>query len=724
MALNIRLTAVILTLGGLSAPLAAQEPKPAEQPAERIVIEAPSREERDPFEMPDAFFVLGREPFLRFVPEDLGSSMSQLPGAYIQRTAAGQASPFVRGMTGKQLLLTIDGVRFSNAAFRDGPNQYFASIDSLFVERIEVLRGPFSVLYGSDALGGMVNVVTRRPQMNGGFHPGIIGQYTSANRGLRGSADLPFGFSEFAGYATVTKSDYDNLTGGPSIGEQPFTGYDDYSFTNGLTWRLAADWTMDWRFQHKTQRDVFRTDKNTTLVANPALLPLDGGGNPISQDALNIFPAQDDTFSTVTFRHSGFDVVDSLNVTLMYHRMNEELHRIPQGSTTRREQFFVDQTFGVIGSAILDFGAASRITTGFDLYYDTIESGRDDVNTTTGAVTENDARAQFPDGANYLAFGMYAQDEIMLMDGWLELRPGVRFSLFSADAETSKFSPLLDDVSETFTDVTGALAVMAHPAPWITPTVSIGRGFRAPNLDDLSANKATGAGNEIPNPDLEPEELIGIQAGAKVRFENEIAGSAAPERFSGDAYYFEHLMFDAIVKTPTIFDGAAVVQLNNTNRARIRGWEASATWYVGPELAWFGLSPEYIFTPGDSLAVWANATWTRGDDLSAKMPFSRIPPFIANAGMRYDIGGVYIEPSMQLMDKQDRYAPANNGDVRFAQPHTPGFTIYNLAAGWRPNEHWSFRMAINNITDKNYQILGSGVFGSGTDARLSAELRW
>ena len=82
-------------------------------------------------------------------------------GVMMQRTGAGQASPFVRGLTGPQVLILVDGVRMNNSTFRYGPNQYFATIDPGTIERIEVVRGPQSVLWGSDAIGGVINVVTR-----------------------------------------------------------------------------------------------------------------------------------------------------------------------------------------------------------------------------------------------------------------------------------------------------------------------------------------------------------------------------------------------------------------------------------------------------------------------------------------------------------------------------------------------------------------------------------
>jgi len=694
-----------------------------------ITVETAAKREQELHRAPDAVGVITREDIARKVPEDLGDALRGQTGVYTQRTAAGQASPFVRGMTGKQLLLLVDGVRYSNAAFRSGPNQYFASIDPWFAERIEVIRGPFSVLYGSDALGGAINVITRRPKLSdtGEFRPGALGQYSSANRGWRGTLDLPFslGGGEIGGYGSFSRGEYGNLQGGPSIGQQPFTNYDEWGGNGGLTWRLSDAWQLDLRASHSIKNDLFRTDRMSTVVANPALLPVDGTGARIGVERLQQFPAQEDTLAILNLRRTSNGVLSSLDFDFSYHRVNEEFHRITNGSpNTRREQFFVDTTYGFTATAVLDFGSASRITTGIDLYHDTIDSGRTDRNLTTNALTPNDARAQFPGDSSYTSLGIYAQDEIMLFDGALELRPGLRASLYQAKASVSSFSPTLPDVDETFTDLTGAIAAVWHATEWLAPNVSIGRGFRAPNLDDLAANKNTGNGDEIPNPNLKPEVLWGAQAGTKILFENHREGSIAPWRFRADAFLFGHWMEDAVTRATTTFGGNTVNQLVNGGRARIWGWEASASWYLTEEMAALGLDDAGILGRDQALSLNGSATWNHGDDLTAKVPFARIQPFIGTLGLRYESKDWWVEPSVEVWTRADRVNPGNAGDVRFASPWTPGFTLFHVNAGWRFNDHVTARLGVNNLGNKSYQVQGNGVFGSGTDARLSVEVRW
>ncbi len=711
-----------------SATVEVADQDPPELRGKPVVVESAGKREQEVHRLPDAIGLVDRETIARRVPTDLGDTLRGVPGVYIQRTAGGQASPFVRGMTGKQLLLLVDGVRFSNAAFRSGPNQYFGVIDPYFAERVEVVRGPYSVLYGSDALSGAVNVISRKPLLSetGVFRPAFLGQYASASRSSRGTVDAPFSLPGrlLGGYASASVGDHGNIVAGPGIGVQPFTSYRDWSGTAGLTWALSDNWSFDFRGMHRAQTDLYRTDRMSTVVANPGALPLDGSGNPRGVEDLQLFPAQTDSLALATLRHRSTGVMELLQIGLSWHRVDEEFHRIQRNSTTRREQFFTDTTIGVQAMTVLNFGPLSKVTAGFDFYHDDIDAGRTDVDINTGVATPNNGRAQFPGGSEYTSMGIYVQDEILLAGGAIEIRPGLRASFYQAKANVSEFSPTLPDVNESFGDLTGALAMVWHATDWLSPNLSIGRGFRAPNLDDLAASKNTGNGDEIPNPNLDPEVLWGIQAGTKIQVDNYDPNWDAPYRFRAEAFIFGHWMEDAVLRRPVVFNGNNVFQLENAGRARIWGWEIGFSWYPGAELDAMGIDSS-IFDNGHGLvSVHGSATWNHGDDLTANEPFPRIQPFIGTLGVRYETEDWYIEPSVEYWARSDRQSPNNANDPRFAQPWTPGFTLFHVEAGWKWGEHVTTKLAVNNIGNKTYQTQGNGVFGSGTDARVSMEVRW
>ncbi len=114
------------------------------------------------FTAPTNRSVIDLQDLLERAPADMLQALERETGVLMQRTQRGAASPFIRGLTGQQVLILIDGIRMNNATFRSGPNQYFNTIDPGMVDHIEVIRGPQTVLWGSDAIGGVINVVTRR----------------------------------------------------------------------------------------------------------------------------------------------------------------------------------------------------------------------------------------------------------------------------------------------------------------------------------------------------------------------------------------------------------------------------------------------------------------------------------------------------------------------------------------------------------------------------------
>src|SRR5688572_2195092 len=161
------LAACIATLIATAATLHAQtaEDRLQDSILDEVIVTT-HRDEREVFKVPYTAHVVTREDFLdRRSIRSLPDALRETPGVLVQKTSYGQASPFIRGFTGFRTLTLIDGIRLNNAVFREGPNQYFNTIDHLAVDRLDVVKGPSSVLYGSDAIGGTVNVITRSPEM-------------------------------------------------------------------------------------------------------------------------------------------------------------------------------------------------------------------------------------------------------------------------------------------------------------------------------------------------------------------------------------------------------------------------------------------------------------------------------------------------------------------------------------------------------------------------------
>lgn len=177
------LPAIIVLAACCAVPIHAQEASESPDGTTDVEVITASGSRAKYLETPDAVGILDQREISERSHGQLPDMLDGTPGIYSQNTAAGQGSPFIRGMTGKQILLLVDGVRFNNSTFRFGPNQYASSIDPASIARIEVVRGPSSVLYGSDAQGGVINVILKKPEfMSFDYGFGVRGRYESANR--------------------------------------------------------------------------------------------------------------------------------------------------------------------------------------------------------------------------------------------------------------------------------------------------------------------------------------------------------------------------------------------------------------------------------------------------------------------------------------------------------------------------------------------------------------
>ncbi|MBM4062552.1 MAG: hypothetical protein FJ265_15860, partial [Planctomycetes bacterium] len=182
-----------------TTPSIRQDPpgRPAEPARSALVVVTATRTAQDPFDAPRSVDVVSAEQLQRGNYRTLPQALRELPGVLVQETAPGQGSPYLRGFTGYQNVMLIDGIRLNNSTFRSGPNQYWSTIDPLSLDRIEVLKGPASALHGSDAVGGVVQVFTVSPDRYsaaGIAHGGsLFGRYASAEDSVAGRAELQAG---------------------------------------------------------------------------------------------------------------------------------------------------------------------------------------------------------------------------------------------------------------------------------------------------------------------------------------------------------------------------------------------------------------------------------------------------------------------------------------------------------------------------------------------------
>lgn len=689
-----------------------------------IEVVTPGGSKKKLLDTPDSVTTLDRTQIEERMAGQTPDLLEGTTGVYIQHTAAGQGSPFIRGRTGKEIVMLVNGVRFSNSMFRGGPNQYYATIGPHTIERIEVIRGPASVLYGSDALGGVLNIITKQPTFEEAWDYtfGARGRFESSSMRKEGGIFGEVSSEHFGALVTGSYADVDELVGGAGIGRQPFTAYEEWGTYGAFGTRWGGH-TISFNYSHHQQNDVNRTDQVTPLVANPDLLPAPGVG----RDIRRLFVWQIDDLALLNWRYEEGGILEEMFVDVMYHKVQESLQRIRRSNPNRLEDSnFNVHTLGLRTQAVLNFGTWARLTVGGEVYHDMVNSRSIDINRTTGEQTNEDGRVQVPDWSSYTSFGIYAQNETTFLDEMLQFRYGVRFSGFRALADVDLNDPEIDGVNTFVTDVTGAFAMVYKPIDEVTVYLNLSRGFRAPNLDELAASKGFGAGEAIPNPNLDPETQYSVDLGSKMFIPTQDPNSAAPYEAMGSVAFFFNYLEDTLIRESLVYQGQNVFRSINGGRARIFGVEADFGFYLSEALGWLGLPTDHLFFEGDALGFYANFTYTRGDDLKNDVPIARIPPVFSEVSMRYSAlhGQVFLEPYMNIVGRQDQYNPGALSDPRFTPHDAPGYVTFGLRAGWTPSRHVRFNLNIQNIGNRSYHPMGSGTFGTGTNVILSGEIKW
>jgi outer membrane receptor protein involved in Fe transport len=667
----------------------------------------PTRGRRWIVGIPQAVNALTAEEIARRLPQTTPDALTEEVGVVVQKTNMGGGSPVIRGRTGKEILILLDGLRFNNSTFRRN-HQYLNTIDLNAVDRIEVIRGPASVLYGSDAMGGAVNVFTRRYDLDQpGFHGRLYSEASSANLGLVTHLALEGGTGDIGVTAGATYKTFDDLRAGQGAGDpvgavdqggrQVPTGYDEYDISFTMNSRLSDHETLDFLYLYSQAWEVPRSD---------VLIPNDE--RPVAPDLRRDFDPQILRWYEARYRYGNAgELVERFEAKVMFANPEETRRRIRTSDPDTQ----VNETDEILTPGIglqwdLRVAEDHLLTTGAEGYYEQVRSSRESVDLTTGAV-DSDLPGRFPDGSVYQSYGVYAQDEWQIAEDW-RWTGGLRYSLFKMrlDFEDLTIGPVgpIGTQSETFDDLTFAtgLTHRVSESTWVYGSIS--QGFRAPNLDDVAVLGDFASGERVPNLDLDPETVWSFEAGAKHRGPRWRGGGAAAAAF-----------YDNLFDTEVAFTagGQEFFQVANRGRATVYTLEGWAE-YVTRESD--GASPEHV--------LFANAFGNWGYNRTAEEPLSKVPPPQGELGYRLEdvrgrwFGEIFARGALE----QNRLSQADLDDPRIPDDGTPAWWTLNLRGGILLGDHVNLRAAIENLFDYRYRVHGSGIDAAGIN--FVAQLDW
>lgn len=661
------------------------------------VVVTAGREVEEAGEVLHSVEVIGGEEFeeqgYRTVPEALANT----PGVSVQKTTHGHGSPFIRGFTGRQNLLLVDGVRMNNSTFRGGPVQYWNTVDGFATERLELVKSQGSVLYGSDALGGTLNVLSR----GSGFEdeaPGMFWggtgfyQYRTNGESHVGRLEARFGDGGRWGILLgVTKKDFGDIKDS-ALGTMKNTGYEEDDLDFKFEMLVNPDVKVTLAHQYLDQDDVWRW--HSTVFNDESW-----NGSSVGTFAARVYD-QERSLSYLRFEGAnGNGFVQNWSATVSYQQSGDRQFQDRSPTDVRTSEIDV-QTYGLDVQLESAVGGGSLIY-GVDYYEDHIDAA--------GTRTGRDPRSRRPvaDNSEYRLGGIFAQYRRPVNECF-ELAGGIRYTRAEVELGRLWDGDLGEDVSasDEWDSVVFNVRGLYRPNEVWSIYGGASQGFRAPNVDDLSGNLTSRSGLEtMGSLDLDPEESWTYELGTRVETAEWEVGAAV--------FYTE---VDDLITTVPVSMGSSTVVSTNAQDAEIYGVEVDAAWR---------------FAAGWTLLGFV--TWQEGESETPlyiggpveEQWVSRLSPLRGSVAVRYDAPDErwWVEGRVTAADKADKLSEGDKGDTQRIPPGgTPSYVVASLRGGWEVNENVSLTLGLENLTDEDYRVHGSGVNGEGFGAVIGARV--
>ncbi|MEM1081320.1 MAG: TonB-dependent receptor [Pseudomonadota bacterium] len=601
-------------------------------------------------------------------------------GVFVQQTTPGQGLPIVRGLKGSEVLHLVDGFRVNNALFRNAPNQYLALIDANAVSSVDLLRGPPGTLYGSDAMGGVVQFVPIDPD-----------QAAPAYLKLRGRSNDPEAMGHLAlasqGDAVAARIGLTLQTVGdrtPAAGQTLPSAYRYEAADASVRWSLTPRQSLRVLIQYANQPRTSRVDR---------LVPGFGEDEPQSDQA--DFAPNRRAFGLVRY---AFDQpltwLDNISVQLGRQVIRDDRESRPFQSDMQTLESNRSTLDGV-----RIFATSSRsdhvLHVGLDAYRDRVDSSRS--RGIQGSLMPIQSR--FPDGARQSSYDAFIAHQWQWSRS-LQWHWGLRYSRVELNVPARALDPSIKIEDSALTGDIGLNWQFSQSASIL---LKASRGFRAPNVFDV-ANLGDRPGNRfsIPNPNLQPETVDNLELGLRWRSDEWLA-----EGFIFDASFNDRI---TSVLTGAVDDqGRMIVQTQNAARATFQGIESRLQWQ--PDTDW-------------RLELTAN--WVRADEQlpdQQRQPVDRIPPLNGQFQVAWQAQANWrLGTRVLAAASQDRLNPRDVQDPRIDPNGTPGWVDFGLFAHFQPSLQWDLRLRLDNLMDRAYREHGSGLDRPGRSIAL--ELIW
>lgn len=654
---------------------------------------------------------------------------------FIQKSQQGGGSPMIRGFSTNRLLIAIDGVRMNNAIFRGGNLQNVISIDPYSLQNVEVLFGPGSVMYGSDAIGGVMlfNTLKPEPQEEGQHFSGVsAARYSSANDEKSFHFHLAASGKKLASLTSFSMNDFGHLRMGrfgrneylktwyimrtdsidrvvdnPNPLIQNPSAYQQWNLMQKLVVPLTSSLQLEYTLIHSTTSNYDRYDRLLRFRNN------------LPRSAEWYYGPQDWTMNLLKLQwNKANSAFDNMQFSVARQDFAESRHDRDLNRNILRHRWEKVTAWSLNADFRKMLAKHSTLVYGLEWVTNDVESTGEDVNIKTRKSTK--ALARYPQ-ADWKSLGAYAQLSHRLGQKIL-LQAGARYSHSTIDAT---FDQVLSGLPFSKAELskgalTGSAGLLFNPADHSSISLNLSSGFRAPNVDDMGKIFDSEPGTvTVPNPELQPEYIYSVELGFGRQF-----GDFAKLDFTG----FYSFLDNAMVRRPFSLNGADSVLYNN-EMSKVLAIQNAAMAEV------YGIQASFELKSGTGFSWRNSVVWQKGEeelDNGDRSPLRHAAPLLYRSSLRYQVHNSTIElyylynaevknsqMPVEELSKNYMYAKDANGN-----PFAPDWYTLNIKLMHQINERFSISAGIENITDRRYRPYSSGLVAPGRNMIFSVNTRF
>lgn len=650
---------------------------------------------------------------------------------FVQKSQQGGSSPIIRGFEASRILLNVDGIRLNNAIYRSGHLQNVITVDNMILDRVEIIYGPTSTLYGSDALGGAVNMITKDPLLSSSKKTVVSGsstlRYASATDEQRANLQLNIGGSKWASLTALTVGSFgdmiqgnnrssrypefgkknfivtrannsDIITVNPNPNKQVTSGYQQYDFLQKILFVPSENIRHVLNIQLSNSSDIPRYDR-LTEISNGRPVFAEWYYGPQVRNLVG--------YHFTASKLNGF--FQDVKITANYQNVEES--RITRRFQNNNKDFRWEKVnvFGIVIDAKHSSGN-HELHLGAESYQNFVKSTAERRNIVTGALSAITTR--YADGPTTMqSNALYAQHTYKFSKR-LSFNDGARLNLTKLDArfaDTSLMRFPFNKVIQQHIAITGNIGLVYAVENRTKISFVASSGFRAPNVDDLSKVFDTRTGSVIvPNANIKPEYTYNTELSFSHTIGNLKVGGAVFYTAFKQALVVDRFNFNG--KDSILYGGvnSAVFASQNKAKAYVFGWSGNASFKITRQLNIEGV-----------------ATYTEGkytDQKGVQVPLDHIPPFYGKVSINQSFkkGNASIYSLFNGWKKIKDYNPNGEDNQQYATPEgMPSWFTINAKFEFNMGKQWQTQIALENIFDVNYRYFASGISAPGRNLSLA-----